>query len=103
MNVQPSDGLLGPVEIQVGRQSNGWTFILHPFSRQMATVCCSLLHHPRATPRPGPAYSSKLNRDVRHRRVEKRLLDDNYGAGNYPTGPGSVFSKIKKWGDRAFE
>ncbi len=33
----------------------------------------------------------------------KRLLDDKYGAGNYPTGPGSEFSKIKKWGDRAFE
>ena len=32
-----------------------------------------------------------------------RLLDDKYGAGNYPTGPGSEFSKIKKWGDRAFE
>ena len=26
---------LGPVEIQVGRQSDGWTFTLHPFSRQM--------------------------------------------------------------------
>ena len=33
----------------------------------------------------------------------KRLLDDKYGPGNYPTGPGSEFSKIKKWGDRAFE
>lgn len=33
----------------------------------------------------------------------KRLLDDKYGAGNYPTGPGSEFNKIKKWGDRAFE
>ena len=33
----------------------------------------------------------------------KRLLDDKYGAGNYPAGPGSEFSKIKKWGDRAFE
>ena len=33
----------------------------------------------------------------------KRLLDDKYGTGNYPTGPGSEFSKIKKWGDRAFE
>ena len=31
----PSEGPLGPVEIQVGRQSDGWTFILHPFSRQM--------------------------------------------------------------------
>ncbi len=33
----------------------------------------------------------------------KRLLDDKYGAGNYPNGPGSEFNKIKKWGDRAFE
>ncbi len=33
----------------------------------------------------------------------KRLLDDRYGAGNYPTGPGSEFNKIKKWGNRAFE
>ena len=33
----------------------------------------------------------------------KRLLDDKYGAGYYPTGPGSEFNKIKKWGDRAFE
>jgi len=33
----------------------------------------------------------------------KRLLDKKYKARNYPTGPGSEFSKIKKWGDRAFE
>lgn len=33
----------------------------------------------------------------------RRLLDDKYGSGNYPTGPGCEFSKIKKWGDRAFE
>lgn len=37
------------------------------------------------------------------RELAKRLLDDKYGVGNYPTGPGSEFSKIKKWGDRAFE
>lgn len=37
------------------------------------------------------------------REFAKRLLDDKYGAGNYPTGPGSEFNKIKKWGDRAFE
>ncbi len=37
------------------------------------------------------------------REFAKRLLDDKYGAENYPTGPGSEFSKIKKWGDRAFE
>jgi hypothetical protein len=33
----------------------------------------------------------------------KRLLDAKYGPGEYPTGPGSEFSKIKKYGDRAFE
>lgn len=33
----------------------------------------------------------------------RRLLDGRYGEGNYPTGPGSEFNKIKKWGDRAFE
>ncbi len=35
VNAPPSEGPLGPVEIEVGRQSNGWTFILHPFSRHM--------------------------------------------------------------------
>jgi hypothetical protein len=33
----------------------------------------------------------------------ERLLDEKYGKRSYPTGPGSEFSKIKKWGDRAFE
>ncbi len=33
----------------------------------------------------------------------KRLLDEKYGPGNYNTGPGSEYNKIKKWGDRAFE
>ena len=37
------------------------------------------------------------------REFAERLLDEKYGAGNDPTGPGSEFSKIKKWGDRAFE
>ena len=37
------------------------------------------------------------------RQFAERLLDEKYGKGNYPTGPGSEFSKIKKWGDRAFE
>jgi hypothetical protein len=31
------------------------------------------------------------------------LLDDKYGDGNYPTGPGSEFSKIRKWGGLALE
>ena len=29
-----------------------------------------------------------------------RLLSEKYGAGNYNKGPGSEFSKVKKWGDR---
>jgi len=33
----------------------------------------------------------------------KRLLDDKYPDGGYPTGPGSEYNKIKKYGDRAFE
>jgi hypothetical protein len=37
------------------------------------------------------------------RQFAERLLDANYGKDNYPTGPGSEFNKIKKWGDRAFE
>jgi hypothetical protein len=35
VNGTPSEGPLGPVEITVGRQSDGWTFGLHPLSRQM--------------------------------------------------------------------
>jgi RHS repeat-associated protein len=30
----------------------------------------------------------------------KRLLDKKYGKGNYPTGPGTEYNKIKKGGDR---
>ena len=37
------------------------------------------------------------------RQFAERLLDEKYGKGKYPTGPGSEFNKIKKWGDRAFE
>jgi hypothetical protein len=35
VNTEPSEGPLGPVEIMVGRQSDGWTFALHPLSRQV--------------------------------------------------------------------
>ncbi len=37
------------------------------------------------------------------REFAERLLDGKYGTGKYPTGPGTEFNKIKKWGDRAFE
>jgi hypothetical protein len=33
----------------------------------------------------------------------RRLLDAKYGPGNYPTGPGSEFNKLRKFADRAFD
>src|SRR5436190_13409777 len=35
VNGQPSEGPLGPIEVQVVRQADGWTFALHPLSRQI--------------------------------------------------------------------
>jgi len=52
---------------------------------------------------PSWAKGKRPRTTEKGRDFAKRLLDDRYGAGNYPTGPGSEFSKIKKWGDRAFE
>jgi RHS repeat-associated protein len=37
------------------------------------------------------------------KKFAERLLNDKYGPGNYDKGPGSEFSKVQKWGDRAFE
>ena len=45
--------------------------------------------------RPQPGESGKD--------VAKRLLDDKYGSGNYGTGPGSEYNKIKKFIDRMFK
>jgi RHS repeat-associated protein len=45
--------------------------------------------------RPRPGESGRA--------FAKRLMDEKYGPGNYPTGPGSEFSKLKKYGDRAFQ
>lgn len=33
----------------------------------------------------------------------ERLLDKKYGEGNYGKGPGSEYSKIKKYGERSFK
>ena len=41
--------------------------------------------------RPMPGESGK--------EFAKRLCDARYGPGNYPTGPGSEFNKLKKWGN----
>ncbi|MFZ5352577.1 MAG: RHS repeat-associated core domain-containing protein [Bacillota bacterium] len=43
-------------------------------------------------------YTSESGNDF-----AKRLMDEKYGPGNYPTGPASEYNKIKKWGDRGFE
>ena len=32
----------------------------------------------------------------------RRLCDDKYGKGNYDTGPGSEYNKLRKYGDRGF-
>jgi hypothetical protein len=40
--------------------------------------------------------------DENGKQFAKRLCDARHGKGKYPTGPGSEYSKIKKWGDRAF-
>jgi hypothetical protein len=52
---------------------------------------------------PSWAQGERPLTDEDGKEFAKRLLDDKYGPGNYPKGPGSEFSKIKKWGDRAFE
>lgn len=44
--------------------------------------------------RPRPGESA--------RDFAKRLCDAHFGVGNYNTGPGSDFSKIKKWASRKF-
>ena len=33
----------------------------------------------------------------------KPIMDEKYGAGNYDTGAGSEYNKLKKYGDRGFE
>ncbi|MDM8527068.1 hypothetical protein QUF58_02545 [Anaerolineales bacterium HSG24] len=33
----------------------------------------------------------------------RRVLDKKYGPKNHPTGPGSEFSKLKKYADRHFK
>ena len=30
-------------------------------------------------------------------------MNEKYGAGNYKTGPGSEYNRIRKWGDRGFK
>jgi hypothetical protein len=56
-----------------------------------------------ATDVPSSAKGQRRVTTENGRQFAERLLDEKYGKGNYPTGPGSEFNKIKKLGDRAFE
>ncbi|MDQ3520086.1 MAG: polymorphic toxin-type HINT domain-containing protein [Gemmatimonadota bacterium] len=52
-----------------------------------------------------PSWARGEAPDVRESGKEfaERLMNARYGSGNYPKGPGSQFSKIQKYGDRAFK
>lgn len=57
----------------------------------------------RATDVPKWAKGNKPNPGESGKDFSKRLMDEKYGEGNYNTGPGSEYNKIKKWGDRNFK
>ena len=59
--------------------------------------------HDAATDIPSWARGEAPLLNENGRSFSKRMLDEKYGVGNYPTGPGSEFSKLKKFADRAFE
>lgn len=52
---------------------------------------------------PSWAKGSAPNVGENGKTFAKRILDERYGPGNYPKGPGSEFNKLKKYADRAFE
>jgi len=54
----------------------------------------------RATDIPSWAQGQKPLANESGNNFAKRLLDEKYGTDNYPKGPGSEFSKLKKYGDR---
>lgn len=49
---------------------------------------------------PSWAKGQKPTAGESGKKFAERLLNDKYGSGNYPKGPGSEFNKIQKWGDR---
>ena len=55
----------------------------------------------RATDIPSWAKGEKPRPEELGRDFAKRLCDAKYGTGNYPAGPGSECSQIKKYGDRS--
>jgi hypothetical protein len=55
----------------------------------------------KASDIPSWAVGQKAAQDESGRAFADRLLKGRYGAGNYPTGPGSEHSKLQKYADRA--
>lgn len=53
----------------------------------------------KASDRPSWA-TEPIASDASGNAYAKRQCDQRYGEGNYPTGPGSEYSKLKKWFDR---
>jgi integrase/recombinase XerD len=60
--------------------------------------------HPALRPKDVPSWAAGSRPKIGEsgKDFADRLCREKYGPGNYPTGPGSEFNKIKKWGDRAF-
>jgi hypothetical protein len=55
----------------------------------------------KASDIPSWAVGQKAAQDESGKAFADRLLKGRYGAGNYPTGPGSEHSKLQKYADRA--
>ena len=56
----------------------------------------------RATDTPSWAKGKKPNPGENGKDFAKRECDERFGKGQYDTGPRSDYSKLKKYGDRAF-
>ena len=52
---------------------------------------------------PSWAKGNKPYKNESGNEFATRLMDEKYGKGNYPKGPGTEYNKIRKWGDRGFE
>lgn len=52
---------------------------------------------------PDWAKGNRPYKDESGKDFAQRLIEEKYDKTDYNTGPGSEFSRIKKWGDRSFE
>ena len=57
----------------------------------------------KATDVPSWAKGNRPYKNESGKDFAKRLCDEYFGEGNYSTKGQSDYSKLKKWGDRAFE